>query len=486
MSIEETFRIARRGEPKTVVAGHYEADLDEPIGVGGMAIVYRGKDMRTRREVALKTVRPEFQDDEERRSRFRREARTMAFLSHPNVVRVYDLYDGADDGPWAVLELVRGLSLKETVQQEGPLPLERVSHILSQVAGALDHLHRRGLVHLDVKPQNIILTADDQVKLIDFGIAQVTDRPQETLGGQALGTAAYLAPEQAAGDTVSARTDVYALSCVIYELVTGRSPFGHDGDDPQQLIHAHLHFDPVPPSRIRPDLRLPAWVDTVLLGALQKLPDERYASCGVFAEIFRGSLDEASPPDGIFRTEVLPPFPRSHRPVQVNDRDPWRPPPRILERNTGSRRPLVARIRTRFLWRLVVMLAAANVFLALLLLWDTGEIPGVYARPDALQAGGMARADVAGLNVRDAPGFDAGIIDSVEQGTLMRITGEPVTVDGQTWWPVAYDRAGFTVRAYAAGSYLRPEQRTGRERVIDFLQGIVPGQSATIRHERGQ
>ena len=484
MSLEETIRIVRRGEPRTIVAGHYEADLDDPIGVGGMAIVYRGKDMRTRREVALKTVRPEFQDDEERRARFRREARTMAFLSHPNVVRVYDLYEGNEDGPWAVLELVHGVSLKETVRQEGPVALERVSHILSQVASALDHLHRRGLVHLDVKPQNVILTAADQVKLIDFGIAQGTDRPQETLGGQMLGTAAYLAPEQAAGDVVSARTDVYALACVVYELVTGRLPFGGNDDAPQDLIRAHLELDPVPPTRARPDLRLPAWVDVVLLGALRKLPDERYASCGVFAEIFRGSMDEATPPDGVLRTEALPPFPRSRRPAPLSEGSLWRPPARILEPSMGRRRPLVTRIRTRFLWKLVLMLAAANVFLGLLLLWETGELPGIYSKPDALQVGGLARADVANLNVRDAPGFDAGILDSVEQGTLMRITGDSVTVDGQIWWPVAYDRGGFTVRAYAAGSYLRPEQPTGQDRIIDFLRDLAPGASVTARFER--
>src|SRR5215211_2674402 len=166
------------GRTRTVVAGHYEVDLDEPLGSGGMAVVYRGRDLRTRRTVALKTLRAEYRRDPGSRARFRREARTMAFLRHPNLARVYDLYED-NDGPWAILEYVPGRSLKAEIAEHGPFDLDTMAHLLEQIAGALGHLHQRGLVHLDVKPQNLIVTPEKTVKLIDFGIAQRAGQPQE-------------------------------------------------------------------------------------------------------------------------------------------------------------------------------------------------------------------------------------------------------------------------------------------------------------------
>ena len=140
--------------------------------------------------------------------------RTLAFLAHPNVVKIYDIYED-DDAPWAVMEYVEGRSLKEVVQQDGPLELEGVASVLEQTAGALQYLHEHGLVHLDVKPQNLIIQEDGLVKLIDFGLAQPAHAPQELIGGATFGTASYLSPEQASGEPVDAQTDVYSLGCVI-------------------------------------------------------------------------------------------------------------------------------------------------------------------------------------------------------------------------------------------------------------------------------
>ena len=456
---------------RRVVAGHYEADLDEPLGVGGMAIVYRGRDLRTRREVALKTVRPELRGDEERRARFRREARTMAFLSHPNVVRVYDLYDAPDDGPWAVLELVQGPSLKDVVRRDGSLPAERTGRVLGQVASALDHLHRRGLVHLDVKPQNLVFTADDVVKLIDFGLAQPSGLPQETLNGQTFGTAAYLAPEQALGEVVDIATDVYALGCVVFEMLTGQAPFGPDEASAETLIQAHLRVDPPLFREIRPALdRLPN-VEAVVFRALAKIPADRFPDCSSFAAEFDAALDRDRPPDRALVTQELPTFHRAQRTV-------WDQPDAsanvYASPARGRGRPLVSRVRTRFLWKLVVILAAANVMVAGLSLWQSGTVPGIYDGAAAIEPGARVTA-ADGVNLRDAPGLDAGVVGVVERGGTMEVTGPERRADGQVWWPVAYDLDGFTVRAFAAEGYLSAVRPTGRDRVVDWLESLDPG-----------
>ena len=148
----------------------------------------------------------------------------MAFLDHPNVAKVYDLLDEGE-APWAVLEFVPGRSLKDVVGDRGALPPAEVADLLDQIASALDHVHDRKLVHLDIKPQNLLLTPDGLVKLIDFGLAQPAGSTQELIGGTTFGTAAYLSPEQAAGEPVDCTADVYALGCVVYELLTGQPPF---------------------------------------------------------------------------------------------------------------------------------------------------------------------------------------------------------------------------------------------------------------------
>lgn len=456
---------------RRIVAGHYEVDLDEPLGVGGMAIVYRGRDLRTRREVALKTVRPEFRGDEERRARFRREARTMAFLSHPNVVRVYDLYDGDDDGPWAVLELVQGPSLKEVIRRDGPLTPERAGQILRQVAEALDHLHRRGLVHLDVKPQNLIFTGDDHVKLIDFGIAQPSGLPQETVNGQTFATAAYLAPEQALGEVVDVHSDVYALGCVVFEMLTGRAPFGVDDAPAETVIQAHLRIDPPLFRELRPEIGSLDHVEDAVMRSLAKAPTERFADCTAFASAYRRALDLDRPPDRAVQTLELPVF---HRPQRtVWDRPEVEDDVYALPARHGGR-PVVSRVRTRFLWKLVGILAVANLMLAGLSLWQTGAIPGVYAASSEITAGTEVTANVDGVNLRSEPGLDTSVIAVVDEGTAMEVTGGATTLDGQLWWPVAYDLDGFTVRAFASASYLSAVRPTGRDRVMDWLDSLAP------------
>ena len=219
-----------------IVADHYEIDPDRPLGTGGMSIVYEGRDLKNRRTVALRTLRPEQAQNPETRARFRKEARTMAFIQHPNVARVYDLWED-DSSAWVAMELVPGQSLRDVLAERGALHFYDVEPILNQCASALDKLHRAGMVHLDVKPSNLIQTPDGVIKLIDFGLAQESDQAQELLHGMAYGSAAYLSPEQASGEAVSSASDVYSLGCVVYELLTDRTPF----EDP--VSHPHVAGD---------------------------------------------------------------------------------------------------------------------------------------------------------------------------------------------------------------------------------------------------
>ena len=324
-----------------VVADHYEIEGSQPIGSGGMALVYRGRDLRTRREVALKTLKPEWVHDAAARARFRHEARTMAFLSHPNVARVYDLFEPNEQSqPWVVLEYVPGFSLRQEIDHNGPIDIDRLSHLLKQIAAALHHLHQRGMVHLDVKPQNILFEEPMVVKLIDFGIAQKVGSVLEASNGQAFGTVSYVSPEQASGEEVGPASDIYSLGCVVYEMVTGEPVFAfRDSTDPQIMLAAHLTESPIPPSRRRPDLFLPEWIDDIVLDALGKDPEDRYPTTLAFAEAFEGALNAATPPDSTVPLDRLPRFDPRRNPTVVHT-----PPPVVGARRNAP--PVISRIRT--------------------------------------------------------------------------------------------------------------------------------------------
>lgn len=454
-----TAAVAGDGRTRTVVAGHYEVDLDDPLGSGGMAIVYRGRDLRTRRTVALKTLRPEYRRDPDARARFRREARTLAFLHHPNVARVYDLYED-NDAPWAVLEYVPGRSLKQEIAEQGPFDVETTAHLLDQVAVALAHLHRRGLVHLDVKPQNLIVTPERTVKLIDFGLAQRAGQPQETIGGLAFGTAAYLSPEQACGEAVGAATDVYALGCVVYELLTGAPPFasGEGGENKDEVIRAHLERTPTPPSRVRAELRLPAWIDDVVLSALAKRPDRRYGDTTAFARLFREKLEEAMAEGEAAAARVAPSPPIG--PQTIVDPLPARPmrgnqAAAAMYRAGGERLRRASGLR-RGLWRLVVVFGVVNIVLALLLLFAGDAVPGLTGGDTTLHAGGEARVVADSYRLRAGPGRSFETLTYVGSGDRLRITGDSVAADGRVWWPATLVKDGATLEGFIAAEGIEP------------------------------
>ena len=205
-----------------VIAGRYE--LLELIGKGGMSSVYKAHDRLLDRQIAVKILHPHFTEDEEYVERFRREARAVAQLSHPNIVTVIDR--GEDEGrQYIVFEYVEGENLKQLLERTGPMPVRDALLLALQMARALVFAHGRGLIHRDVKPQNVLMNADGQAKMTDFGIARSVDVQGVTITGTVLGTSEYIAPEQARGERVNAQTDVYSLGVVLYELLVGGVPY---------------------------------------------------------------------------------------------------------------------------------------------------------------------------------------------------------------------------------------------------------------------
>jgi len=279
------------GGPAALAAGSRVAGylLEEEVGAGGMAVVFRARDERLGRVVALKVLAPGLAADEEFRRRFLRESRAAAAVDDPHILPVYEA--GQAGGVlFIAMRFVSGGDVRGLLRREGPLAPGRVAAVISPVACALDAAHGAGLVHRDVKPANMLVDArpgrPDHVYLSDFGLAKGGAGPALTGTGLMLGTAAYMAPEQIQGGEVDGRADQYALGCTAFELLCGAVPFVRDQD--MAVIYAHLSVPPPPlASRCR---GVPAGVDEVLGRALAKAPGDRYASCGEFAGALRAAL----------------------------------------------------------------------------------------------------------------------------------------------------------------------------------------------------
>jgi tRNA A-37 threonylcarbamoyl transferase component Bud32 len=270
-------------------------ELGPVLGQGGMARVHRAVDRQLRRPVAVKILAPPYDRDRAFVERFRREARAAAGLGHPNIVAVFDT--GSDDGThYIVTELVEGETLADRIRREGPLPADEAVAIGADVAAALAAAHERGVIHRDVKPGNVMLTPEGVVKVVDFGIAHAAGSDTLTGTGVVLGSTAYLSPEQASGDRVDARSDVYAFGCVLYEMLTGQVPFR--ADTPVATLYRHVNEDPPPPSSIRP---VPPSLEAIVMRCLAKDPRKRFAS----AEDLEESLRSA-PLDGSDTKPLVP------------------------------------------------------------------------------------------------------------------------------------------------------------------------------------
>ena len=252
-------------------------ELGEILGFGGMSEVHLARDLRLHRDVAVKVLRADLARDPSFYLRFRREAQNAAALNHPAIVAVYDTGEAetpAGPLPYIVMEYVEGVTLRDIVHTDGPMPPQRAIETIADACQALNFSHQHGIIHRDVKPANIMISKTGAVKVMDFGIARaIADSGHNvTQTAAVIGTAQYLSPEQARGDTVDARSDVYSLGCVLYEILTGEPPFS--GDSPVAVAYQHVREDPVPPSQrhqgISPEL------DAVVLKSLAKNPDNRY------------------------------------------------------------------------------------------------------------------------------------------------------------------------------------------------------------------
>ncbi|WP_113702103.1 Stk1 family PASTA domain-containing Ser/Thr kinase [Nonomuraea lactucae] len=262
-----------------LLGGRYE--LDGVVGRGGMAEVYRARDIRLDRIVAIKTLRSDLARDHTFQARFRREAQSAASLNHPAVVAVYDTGEDVTDGtpvPYIVMEFVDGRTLRDLLRADRRLLPERAGELVDGILRALDYSHRGGIVHRDIKPANVMITRAGDVKVMDFGIARAMADSAATMTqtAQVIGTAQYLSPEQARGERVDARSDIYSTGCVLYELLTGQPPF--TGDSPVAIAYQHVREEPIPPSQI--DRDIPAWADAIVLKAMAKDPAQRYQSAG--------------------------------------------------------------------------------------------------------------------------------------------------------------------------------------------------------------
>lgn len=281
-----------------VLSGRYR--VDELIGRGGMASVYRGYDLTLGRDVAIKLLHRELAMDAAFRTRFRLEAQAASRMAHPTIVRVFDAGEDSEEGPdgtrmpvpYIVMELVEGTLLKEIIA-EGPVGIQDSIRFMDGILEALEYSHRAGVVHRDIKPGNVMITTAGQVKVMDFGIARAVSDSSSTVAETTtiLGTAAYFSPEQAKGESVDARADLYSAGVVLFELLTGRQPFR--GESPVAVAYQHVSEAPVAPSELVPSI--PRSLDAVVLRALAKDPFQRYPDAATFRTALDASVYGAGP-----------------------------------------------------------------------------------------------------------------------------------------------------------------------------------------------
>ena len=280
------------------IAGQFR--ILQRIGSGGMGAVYKAEQPDMNRFVAIKILHPKYVSRPDLVSRFRREARAMSHLSHPNTARVY-MYGQLEDGAcYIVMEYLEGKNLAQVTRAEGMLQPARAVNIMVQVCGALEEAHRQGMVHRDLKPENIFLTSQggiaDFPKVLDFGLAKVTQREMRpgslilTQEGMVFGTPEFMSPEQARGQQLDARSDIYSLGCILYEMLTGKLPF--DAAQPMDYLALQIRGTPIPLGQRIPNLKLPDGLEAVVMKTIEKEPDKRHPSAADFAHALKECLQE--------------------------------------------------------------------------------------------------------------------------------------------------------------------------------------------------
>ena len=335
-------------ERRTVLGDRYV--ISDLLGRGGMAEVHRGLDQRLGRTVAVKQLNANLAADPTCQARFRREAQAAASLNHPAIAAVFDTGEETDPKtgisiPYIVMELVDGSTLRSMLLDGPPLEVGDALQITEAILQALSHSHQVGIIHRDIKPANVMLTEAGTVKVMDFGIARAIDDSTSTSLTQTatvIGTAQYLSPEQARGESVDVRSDIYSTGCVLYELLVGRTPFV--GDSALSMAYQHVHEDPLPPSRVNPDVT--PQMDAIVLRALAKDPDDRFPTAEAMAteirrvlaggealpttQVVAGPLPVPSPTGAMQSTTVLPPATALAPAGLVSDTQPRRAIPEPL------------------------------------------------------------------------------------------------------------------------------------------------------------
>ena len=284
-------------------------EILDVIGTGGMAVVYKALCHRLNRLVAIKILKDEFSRDQEFRRRFHAESQAVAMLSHPNIVSVYDV-SRSGDVDYIVMELIEGITLKQYLEKKGRLNWRETLHFSMQIAKALEHAHSRGIIHRDIKPHNIMILKDGSIKVADFGIARIGSA-QNTLTREALGSVHYISPEQAKGGHVDCRSDLYSLGVVMYEMLTGRTPY--DGETPVSVAIQHINGGATPPSELVEGI--PRGIEQITMHAMEVNPDDRYAS----ATEMLHDMEEFRKNPGmtfLYFGGVAPQAPVQQRPVQ--------------------------------------------------------------------------------------------------------------------------------------------------------------------------
>ena len=328
-------------------------EILEMIGSGGMAVVYKARCNRLNRLVAIKILKEELSKDEEFRRRFHAESQAVAMMSHPNIVSVYDV-SHSENVDYIVMELIDGITLKQYMEQKQVLNWREALHFATQIAKALEHAHSRGIIHRDIKPHNIMVLKDGSVKVADFGIAQMASA-QSTLTREALGSVHYISPEQAKGAHVDARTDLYSLGVVMYEMLTGRPPF--DGDTPVSVAIQHINAKAIPPRQLNPSI--PVGLEQITMHAMTADRDKRYSSATEMLEDlekFRRdpnmTFDFTAPRDGMDFAQLLntpdrPQRQETERPQRQPRTEPVKMPASLSER---GRRCLRLRKTSALFW----------------------------------------------------------------------------------------------------------------------------------------
>lgn len=247
--------------------------IEKIIGIGGMAVVYKAVDLLMRRVVAVKILKDEIASDEQSVKRFINESKAVAMLSHPNIVNIYDV-SVRENVKYIVMEYVEGITLKNYMTHKGILSLKEIISYTEQILHALEHAHAKGIVHRDIKPHNIMLLKNGRIKVMDFGIAKLPNAETVTMTDKAIGTVYYISPEQASGSRIDARSDLYSLGVVMYEMSCGRLPF--QADSPVSVAMMQVHDSAIPPRKINPNI--PAGLEQIIEKAMEKSPEERYQS----------------------------------------------------------------------------------------------------------------------------------------------------------------------------------------------------------------